>query len=155
MFLITLLFFPILCIFHKMSESFTDCQEFIQLQDQQFYRLKLQHALDLKVGLCFFIRRNEGKFFHHIWQHVCEKIPIIDYRAQCQAVGLQRQTPFSISSFITHLILQELQGQTLHTTLSGPPPYLGPPSRLTDPPSSQCASNTQATVQSGTPYDLL
>lgn len=48
---LTLLFFPILCIFHKMSESFTDCQDFIQLQEQQFYRLKLQHALDLKVGL--------------------------------------------------------------------------------------------------------
>ncbi|XP_062237529.1 coiled-coil domain-containing protein 158-like isoform X2 [Platichthys flesus] len=35
-------------ILHKMSESFADCQEFIQLQEQQFYRLKLGHALDLK-----------------------------------------------------------------------------------------------------------
>ncbi|XP_036954412.1 coiled-coil domain-containing protein 158-like isoform X1 [Acanthopagrus latus] len=35
-------------ILHKMSESFADCQDFIQLQEQDFYRLKLQHALDLK-----------------------------------------------------------------------------------------------------------
>ncbi|XP_071402350.1 coiled-coil domain-containing protein 158-like [Centroberyx affinis] len=33
---------------HKMSESFADCQDFIQLQEQEFFRLKLQHALDLK-----------------------------------------------------------------------------------------------------------
>ncbi|XP_062273902.1 coiled-coil domain-containing protein 158-like [Scomber scombrus] len=35
-------------ILHKMSESFTDCQDFIQLQEQEFFRLKLKHALDLK-----------------------------------------------------------------------------------------------------------
>ncbi|XP_029916019.1 coiled-coil domain-containing protein 158-like isoform X2 [Myripristis murdjan] len=33
---------------HKMTESFADCQDFIQLQEQEFFRLKLQHALDLK-----------------------------------------------------------------------------------------------------------
>ncbi|KAF7663475.1 hypothetical protein LDENG_00210660 [Lucifuga dentata] len=33
---------------HKMSESFAGCKDFIQLQKQEFYRLKLQHALDLK-----------------------------------------------------------------------------------------------------------
>nr|XP_043882591.1 coiled-coil domain-containing protein 158-like isoform X2 [Solea senegalensis] len=35
-------------ILQKISESFADCQDFIQLQEQEFYRLKLQHALDLK-----------------------------------------------------------------------------------------------------------
>ncbi|XP_068167031.1 coiled-coil domain-containing protein 158-like isoform X2 [Antennarius striatus] len=35
-------------ILHKMSESFADCQDFIQLQEQDFYRMKLRHALDLK-----------------------------------------------------------------------------------------------------------
>ncbi|XP_041793804.1 coiled-coil domain-containing protein 158-like isoform X2 [Chelmon rostratus] len=35
-------------ILHKMSDSFADCQDFIQLQEQEFFRLKLQHALDLK-----------------------------------------------------------------------------------------------------------
>ncbi|XP_026199052.1 coiled-coil domain-containing protein 158 isoform X2 [Anabas testudineus] len=35
-------------ILHKMSESFADCQDFIQLQEQEFFRLKLQHTLDLK-----------------------------------------------------------------------------------------------------------
>ncbi|XP_075881894.1 uncharacterized protein LOC142887870 isoform X3 [Nelusetta ayraudi] len=35
-------------ILHKLSESFADCQDFLELQDQDFYRLKLQHALDLK-----------------------------------------------------------------------------------------------------------
>ncbi|XP_068577063.1 coiled-coil domain-containing protein 158-like isoform X3 [Cebidichthys violaceus] len=35
-------------ILHKMSESFADCQDFIQLKEQDFFRLKLQHALDLK-----------------------------------------------------------------------------------------------------------
>nr|XP_046241377.1 coiled-coil domain-containing protein 158-like isoform X1 [Scatophagus argus] len=35
-------------ILHKMSESFADCQDFIQLQEQEFFRLKLQHVLDLK-----------------------------------------------------------------------------------------------------------
>ncbi|KAM9360187.1 uncharacterized protein ABDE67_000820 [Symphorus nematophorus] len=35
-------------ILHKMSESFADCQDFIQLQEQEFFRLKLKHALDLK-----------------------------------------------------------------------------------------------------------
>ncbi|XP_042344859.1 coiled-coil domain-containing protein 158-like isoform X3 [Plectropomus leopardus] len=35
-------------ILHKMSESFADCQDFIQLQEQDFFRLKLRHALDLK-----------------------------------------------------------------------------------------------------------
>ncbi|XP_026177301.1 coiled-coil domain-containing protein 158 isoform X3 [Mastacembelus armatus] len=33
---------------HKMSASFADCQDFIQLQEQEFFRLKLHHALDLK-----------------------------------------------------------------------------------------------------------
>ncbi|KAM3611299.1 uncharacterized protein V6R79_016197 [Siganus canaliculatus] len=35
-------------IIHKISESFADCQDFIQLQEQDFFRLKLRHALDLK-----------------------------------------------------------------------------------------------------------
>ncbi|XP_047448115.1 coiled-coil domain-containing protein 158-like isoform X2 [Mugil cephalus] len=35
-------------ILHKMSESFANCQDFTQLQEQEFFRLKLQHALDLK-----------------------------------------------------------------------------------------------------------
>ncbi|KAM3868432.1 coiled-coil domain-containing protein 158-like [Diretmus argenteus] len=35
-------------VLHKMSESFANCQDFIQLQEQEFVRLKLQHALDLK-----------------------------------------------------------------------------------------------------------
>ncbi|XP_069562618.1 coiled-coil domain-containing protein 158-like [Brachyistius frenatus] len=35
-------------ILHKMSESFANCQDFIQLQDQEYFRLKLQHALNLK-----------------------------------------------------------------------------------------------------------
>uniref|UniRef100_A0A673X8U7 Coiled-coil domain-containing protein 158-like n=1 Tax=Salmo trutta TaxID=8032 RepID=A0A673X8U7_SALTR len=34
---------------HKMSESFVHCQDFIQLQEQEFVRLKLQHALDVKL----------------------------------------------------------------------------------------------------------
>ncbi|KAJ8285574.1 hypothetical protein GJAV_G00028390 [Gymnothorax javanicus] len=32
----------------KMSEKFSECQDFIQQQEQQFMRLKLQHALDCK-----------------------------------------------------------------------------------------------------------
>ncbi|XP_067378117.1 coiled-coil domain-containing protein 158-like isoform X2 [Channa argus] len=35
-------------ILHKMSGSFANCQDFIQQQEQEFFRLKLQHALDLK-----------------------------------------------------------------------------------------------------------
>ncbi|XP_041854387.1 coiled-coil domain-containing protein 158-like isoform X2 [Melanotaenia boesemani] len=35
-------------ILHKMSESFANCQDFIQLKEQEYFRLKLQHALDLK-----------------------------------------------------------------------------------------------------------
>ncbi|XP_025752983.1 coiled-coil domain-containing protein 158 isoform X2 [Oreochromis niloticus] len=35
-------------ILHKMSESFANCQDFIQLREQEYFRLKLQHALDLK-----------------------------------------------------------------------------------------------------------
>ncbi|XP_041720635.1 coiled-coil domain-containing protein 158 isoform X3 [Coregonus clupeaformis] len=33
---------------HQMSGSFIDCQDFIQLEEQAFVRLKLQHALDVK-----------------------------------------------------------------------------------------------------------
>ncbi|CAB1319522.1 unnamed protein product [Coregonus sp. 'balchen'] len=41
---------------HKvMSESFVHCQDFIQLQEQEFVRLKLQHALDVKVQLTTFL----------------------------------------------------------------------------------------------------
>uniref|UniRef100_A0A673X617 Coiled-coil domain-containing protein 158-like n=1 Tax=Salmo trutta TaxID=8032 RepID=A0A673X617_SALTR len=36
---------------HKMSGSIIDCQDFIQLQEQAFVRLKLQHALDVKQEL--------------------------------------------------------------------------------------------------------
>ncbi|XP_029960354.1 coiled-coil domain-containing protein 158-like isoform X3 [Salarias fasciatus] len=32
----------------QMSESFVNCEDFIQLREQEFYRLKLQHALYLK-----------------------------------------------------------------------------------------------------------
>ncbi|KAM4576990.1 uncharacterized protein PAE49_006900 isoform 2-T2 [Odontesthes bonariensis] len=35
-------------ILHKMTESFANCQDFLQLRDQEYFRLKLQHALDLK-----------------------------------------------------------------------------------------------------------
>lgn len=35
-------------VFPKMSESFANCQDFIQLQEQEYFCLKLQHALDLK-----------------------------------------------------------------------------------------------------------
>uniref|UniRef100_A0A1A8GM22 Coiled-coil domain containing 158 n=1 Tax=Nothobranchius korthausae TaxID=1143690 RepID=A0A1A8GM22_9TELE len=35
-------------ILHKMSESFTNCQDFLQVREQDWFRLKLQHALDLK-----------------------------------------------------------------------------------------------------------
>uniref|UniRef100_A0A1A8MH64 Coiled-coil domain containing 158 n=1 Tax=Nothobranchius pienaari TaxID=704102 RepID=A0A1A8MH64_9TELE len=35
-------------ILHKMSESFTNCQDFLQVREQEYFRLKLQHALDLK-----------------------------------------------------------------------------------------------------------
>ncbi|XP_028312401.1 coiled-coil domain-containing protein 158-like isoform X2 [Gouania willdenowi] len=35
-------------LLHKISESFTHCQEFMQLQEQEYFRLKLQHALNLK-----------------------------------------------------------------------------------------------------------
>ncbi|XP_035386240.1 coiled-coil domain-containing protein 158 [Electrophorus electricus] len=33
---------------HKMSDSFAECQEFIQKQEQEIMRLKLQHALEVK-----------------------------------------------------------------------------------------------------------
>uniref|UniRef100_A0A3P8YCN5 Coiled-coil domain-containing protein 158-like n=2 Tax=Esox lucius TaxID=8010 RepID=A0A3P8YCN5_ESOLU len=33
---------------HKMSESFVNCQDVIQMHEQEFVRLKLQHALDIK-----------------------------------------------------------------------------------------------------------
>ncbi|KAM9822007.1 coiled-coil domain-containing protein 158-like isoform 6-T9 [Syngnathus typhle] len=35
-------------ILHKMTEGFANCQEFIQLKEQEFFRLKLKHILDLK-----------------------------------------------------------------------------------------------------------
>ncbi|XP_036455004.1 coiled-coil domain-containing protein 158-like [Colossoma macropomum] len=33
---------------HKMSDSFAECQEYIQKQEQEIMRLKLQHALEVK-----------------------------------------------------------------------------------------------------------
>lgn len=39
------------CYVPQMSGSIIDCQDFIQLQEQAFVRLKLQHALDVKVQL--------------------------------------------------------------------------------------------------------
>ncbi|XP_077457905.1 uncharacterized protein LOC144075018 isoform X3 [Stigmatopora argus] len=33
--------------FHKMSEGLTNCQDFIQLKEQEFLRLQLKHILDL------------------------------------------------------------------------------------------------------------
>ncbi|XP_057688782.1 coiled-coil domain-containing protein 158-like isoform X3 [Corythoichthys intestinalis] len=35
-------------IFNKMSEGFANCQDFIQLKEQEFLRLQLKHILDLK-----------------------------------------------------------------------------------------------------------
>nr|XP_057926524.1 coiled-coil domain-containing protein 158-like isoform X3 [Doryrhamphus excisus] len=35
-------------ILHKMTESFANCQDFMQLKEQEFFRLKLEHLLDLK-----------------------------------------------------------------------------------------------------------
>ncbi|XP_058231315.1 LOW QUALITY PROTEIN: coiled-coil domain-containing protein 158-like [Hemibagrus wyckioides] len=35
---------------HKMSDSFVECQEYIQKQQQEIMRLKLQHTLELKEG---------------------------------------------------------------------------------------------------------
>lgn len=38
----------------QMSDSFAECQEFIQKQEQELMRLKLQHALDIKVKMFTF-----------------------------------------------------------------------------------------------------
>ncbi len=38
----------------QMSDSFAECQEFIQKQEQKLMRLKLQHVLDIKVQICTF-----------------------------------------------------------------------------------------------------
>lgn len=38
----------------QMSDSFAECQEYIQKQQQEIMRLKLQHTLELKV--CFVLR---------------------------------------------------------------------------------------------------
>lgn len=38
----------------QMSDSFAECQEHIQKQQQEIMRLKLQHTLELKV--CFVLR---------------------------------------------------------------------------------------------------
>ncbi|KAM9744382.1 coiled-coil domain-containing protein 158-like isoform 1-T2 [Menidia menidia] len=35
-------------ILHKLTESFASCQDFIQLKEQQYFRLKIQQALHLK-----------------------------------------------------------------------------------------------------------
>ncbi|KAM4578532.1 uncharacterized protein V3H82_007935 isoform 1-T1 [Fundulus diaphanus] len=35
-------------ILHKMWESLANCQDFLQLREQEYFRLKLQHALNLK-----------------------------------------------------------------------------------------------------------
>ncbi|XP_035999947.1 coiled-coil domain-containing protein 158 isoform X2 [Fundulus heteroclitus] len=35
-------------ILHKMWESLANCQDFLQLKEQEYFRLKLQHALNLK-----------------------------------------------------------------------------------------------------------
>ncbi|XP_053509764.1 coiled-coil domain-containing protein 158-like isoform X3 [Ictalurus furcatus] len=35
---------------HKMSDSFAECQDYIQNQQQEIMRLKLQHTLELKEG---------------------------------------------------------------------------------------------------------
>ncbi|XP_024860846.1 coiled-coil domain-containing protein 158 isoform X1 [Kryptolebias marmoratus] len=35
-------------ILRKMSESFANCQDFLQVREQEYFRLKLRHALDLK-----------------------------------------------------------------------------------------------------------
>lgn len=39
------------CFFPKMSERFAECQDFIQLQEHEFFHLKLQCSLDSKVEL--------------------------------------------------------------------------------------------------------
>lgn len=41
---------PVCAVSPQMSERFSECQDFIQQQEQEFMRLKLQHALDVKVG---------------------------------------------------------------------------------------------------------
>lgn len=38
----------------QMSDSFAECQEFIQKQEQKLMRLKLQHVLDIKVKMYTF-----------------------------------------------------------------------------------------------------
>lgn len=38
----------------QMSDSFAECQEFIQKQEQELMRLKLQHALEIKVKMYTF-----------------------------------------------------------------------------------------------------
>lgn len=48
---IPMLLFRTLAVLTKMSEGFADCQDFIQLKEQEFFSLKLKHALDLKVEL--------------------------------------------------------------------------------------------------------
>lgn len=43
--------YPMSIMIHlfQMSDSFAECQEYIQKQQQEIMRLKLQHALELKV----------------------------------------------------------------------------------------------------------
>lgn len=59
-----------------MSERFAECQDFLQLQEQEFFNLKLQHGLDSKVVLCsqsecFY--KVDGDFFN-IVNPVCKQL---------------------------------------------------------------------------------
>lgn len=58
-----------------MSESFADCKDFLQLKEQDFFRLKLQHALDLKVELITdkesFCERKKGFYTYTQSAYAC------------------------------------------------------------------------------------
>lgn len=58
----------------QMSDSFAECQEYIQKLQQEIMRLKLQHTLELKVCLVLripfsFANRDYCPYYHTVQQH--------------------------------------------------------------------------------------
>lgn len=90
-------YIPWLFMLHvfQMSDSFAECQDYIQNQQQEIMRLKLQHTLELKV--CFVLRipfscaNNDYYHYYHRDQQYNTALCIMSRRARTydpQMLGL-------------------------------------------------------------------
>ncbi|KAI4820896.1 hypothetical protein KUCAC02_028854 [Chaenocephalus aceratus] len=102
-------------ILTKLSESFADCQDFIQLQEQDYFRLKLRHALDLKE----LQGQNTALNVHPPVLDSPSALPAPPCSQHASNAQITQEAPPQSSGLWSEGFEERFQGSTDHTPITG------------------------------------